>query len=764
MKRTLLATAVSLAAAYSASTYAQLEEVIVTAQKKDELLSEAPVAVNVIGAQQIEEFSVFQADELSKLTAGLDIRYEGDTNTGVGLRGVGTFSQQAAPARVGTYLDDYYMASQATVALGGMYDMANVQILRGPQGTLYGQPSPTGAMIMTTANPDLSEVTGYVQGSVVDPEGYNLQGAVSFPLIENKLAIRIAALTDKRETGIENIVRSETDERGRDAFRIKALWEPTDNLSMLLGYHRIETEKSDLHRIVETIDPALANFNVQADDRYAIGDAPSIMNKKEDDFYTFKLDWAIGDIDVSWFSGLLSAKHDTQNDNDNTDIPSVVLYNSGEFGGNVNDNFQHELRISGAAFDDRWEWTAGAYYSDSKAQTNVQVDQVISGQGVFQIFLDIPTGTTTSAIFTHNTIDLTENTTLTVGLRYNEFESESANIIDGDFLLGAEMLPGGELTDPVVALPSVFPCPDGSASPCVIGDTDKQEEWTGTIKLAHHFSDAMNMYGTLDRGYRPGAPNFDTTGIFQATPEDPDTDLNNYTGESVQSFELGMKGNFLDGRARYNAAFFYSLYEDYQVQVGFEAYNVTNGEVQIAGNRPYVNVDEAEQIGLEGELKILLTDNWSLFASATYAKVEFTDGEVPCTDPNGPPVTPENRFNTCDASGEQASEQPEFFGTLQSEYVFPQILFGADAYISGLAVYRGKTEVPGDIIGRFESDSYTTLDLYGGLRTDNWSFQLFAKNVTDEDGVLAKRAASDAYNELTMTPPKTYGVTANYRF
>ncbi|MCX2982251.1 TonB-dependent receptor [Halieaceae bacterium IMCC14734] len=764
MRRTPLAIAVAVATLHSGFAAAQLEEVIVTAQKKDELLSEAPVAVNVIGARQIEEFSVFQADELGKLTAGLDIRFEGDTNTGVGLRGVGTFSQQAAPARVGTYLDDYYMASQAATALGGMYDMDSVQILRGPQGTLYGQPSPTGAMIMKTADPDLTQVNGYVQGSVVDPSGYNLQGAVSVPIIKDKLAIRIAALTDKRESGIENIVRNETDERGRDAFRIKLLWEPTDDLSMLFGYHRVETDDSDLHRIVETIDSDLANYNVQADDRYAIGDAPSVMNEKEDDFYTFKLDWALGDIDVSWFTGLLTSEYDTRNDNDNTDIPSVVLYNAGTYGGSVNDNFQHELRISSAAFDDRWEWTVGAYYSDAAAQTDVRVDQVIEGVGVFQIFLDIPTATTTSAIFTHNTFNLTDDTSLTVGLRYNEFESESANIIDGDFLLGAVMEPGGELTDPTVAIPSVFPCPDGSASPCFIGDQDKQEEWTGTIKLAHQFSDALNMYGTLDRGYRPGAPNFDTTGIFQATPEDPDSDLNNYTGESVESFELGMKGNFLDGRARYSAAFFYSLYEDYQVQVGFEAYNVTSGDVEIAGNRPYVNVDEAEQLGLEGELKMLITDNWSLFASATYAKVEFTDGEVPCTDPNGPPVDAGNRFNTCDASGEQASEQPEFFGTLQSEYVFPQLLFGADAYLSGLVVYRGKTEVPGDIEARFEADSFTTLDLYTGLRSDTWSVQVFGKNMTDEDGVLAKRAASDAYNELTLTPPRTYGVTASYRF
>ena len=108
--------------------------------------------------------------------------------------------------------------------------------------------------------------------------------------------------------------------------------------------------------------------------------------------------------------------------------------------------------------------------------------------------------------------------------------------------------------------------------------------------------------------------------------------------------------------------------------------------------------------------------------------------------------------------------QPEWFATLQTDYTFQQVIGEADFVISGMAVYRGKTEVPGDTVGRFTTDSYTQLDFYAALRSPTWGLQLFVKNATDEDGVLEKRGVANLYNELTMIAPRTYGITASYRF
>ncbi len=755
MKPTPIALAIALASLPSLSAAQVLEEVIVTAQKKAETLTEAPVAVSVVSSQDISDLSIFQADELNKLVTGMEVRYEGDSNTGVGLRGVGSFQQQSAPARVGTYMDDYYMASQAAFALSSMFDLSSVQVLKGPQGTLYGQPSPTGALILTSQDPNFDGVNGYVQASVVDPKGYNAQGAINIPLIDDQLAMRIAVLSDNRETGVKNVVRKLDEERNRDGIRVKLLWEPSDTFSAKLGYSYMETKDSDTYRVLETVDANEANFNLEADDRIAIADARDEMLSKEDTFATLNLNWLIGDVEVKWFTGFLESSQDSVGDQDNTDLPLATIFLDTEYGDN-RDSIQHELRVSGTAFDS-WDWTVGAYYSEAMSHTGVIVNQHIVGTGVFPFTLQIDIPSEVKAIFTHNTIALSEDTDLTIGVRYNEFEQDAGNIQSGDFLFGSEMLPGGEITEPAFILENAFPCYTGETPPCHLGSAYKDEEWTGTIKLSHYVSEELNLYGTLDHGYRPGAANFDTTGVF--TP-----DFNAYGGETVNSVEIGAKGDLFDGRARYTAAIFYSVYEDYQTPVNFEAYNLIAEEVEVITNAPWVNVDEAVQKGIEADFRMLITEDWMIYTGFTYSNVEFTDGELPCSDPTQAPVGPDNRFNICDADGEVASAQPQWTALIQTEYTFPQVFANSDAYIGALWAYRGDVEVPGDTTGRLDSDAFSTLDLFTGLRSESWTAQLFVKNALDEDGVLSRRPIENVYNELTVTPPRTVGFTASYHF
>jgi iron complex outermembrane receptor protein len=775
MKRIPLTLAVSLAIVPALSNAQVLEEVIVTAQKKEETLTSAPVAVTLVSGQEIQDLSIFQADELNKLVTGMEVRFEGDSNVGVGLRGVGTFQQQSAPARVGVYMDDFYMASQAAFALGSMFDMSNVQILKGPQGTLYGQPSPTGAMILTTRDPNFDGVNGYVQGSyVADPQGYNLQGAVNIPLIEDSLAIRIAALSDDRETGTENInpVNKLDEERSREGVRTKLLWEPTDSFSAKLGYTYMESRNSDAYRILETIDAGKAgyepgtNYDLEADDRHAISDNRSQVRRREESFTTLHLNWSIGDIDLKWFSGALDSQIKIINDRDRTDIPAVVLLQEGHYGDNWDAN-QHELRVSGNAFD-IWDWTVGGYYQEAKSQTDVSTfaNRTSPVQGVFNVIVDIPLETEIKAIFTHNTIALTENTELTAGLRYNDFDHKDGTVLTGDFYLGAETIPGGGFTDDFILIEDAFPqqCIEGQSipgdgtAPCAVGAGDfGWEEWTGTVKLSHFFSDELNTYITYDRGFRPGAPNFDVTGVFQP-------DLNFYEGEDVDSIEIGAKGDLFDGRARYTAAVFYSVYQDYQVPVSFEAWNTVLETVEVPTSAPFVNVDEAVQQGVEADFRMMVTESWMVYGGFTYTNVEFTDGTVPCTDPGQAPVGPDNRYNSCDADGEVATAMPEWSGVLQSEYSWSGLIFNSDFYVSGLWSYKGETESPGDVPGRLDTDDFSVLDLYAGLRSDTWTAQVFIKNALDDDGVLSKRPADFGYNLLNVTAPQTVGFTASYNF
>ena len=774
-KLSVLSLAVVAAMVASNNASAQLEEVIVTAQKRAETLVEAPVAVSVVTAQEINDLSIFQADELSKLVAGMEVRYEGDSNVGVGLRGVGTFAQQSAPARVGVYLDDFYMASQAAVALASMFDMANIQVLKGPQGTLYGQPSPTGALVMASQDPNFDGLSGHIQGSYMDPTGYNVQGAINVPVTDT-FAIRLAGLVDERETGtkvvrdpsVNFIEKSLDEERNRWGARVKLLWEPTEDFQAKLAYLYMESDASETYRVVEAVaggNPNLVNYpNLKKGARTSISDNAD-ETSKEDTMVTLHLNWSVGDVEIKWFSGMLESIQNVISDQDIYDLPTGILEQKTEFGEGGGSN-QHELRISGTAFNN-WDWVVGGYYADADSLTGVVVNQHIynsaadpslGSQGVFPFTLDIPIPSRIKAIFTHNTIALTDDTDLTVGLRYNSFTQRAGNVQSGDFLFGSSILPGGEITDPIIVIENAFPCCDGQVAPCELGESYDVSEWTGTVKLSHQFSDALNVYGTLDHAYRPGAANFDTTGVF--TP-----DLNAYDGEEVDSMEVGAKGELFGGSARYTAAIYFSTYTDYQARANFEAYNLATGANEIITNSPWVNVDEAEQWGIEADLRWYPVDNWMLFGGVSYADVEFSAGDIPCTDPGQAPVGPDNRYNTCAADGLNGSEQPQFNATLQTEYTFPQLMLNSDVYVGALYAYRGEIEdIPGDTTGRLNADAYGTLDLFTGLRAESWTLQVFAKNITDEDGVYSRRPVGLEYNELTMTPPRTVGVTASYNF
>lgn len=740
-----------IAAGTSSFALAQpmLEEVIVTAQKKTESLVEAPLTVNVVSGDEIRSLSMFSADELSKLTAGVELRSEGDSNGGVAIRGVGTLSQQAAPPRVAIYLDDWAGGSNSNFIFKQMFDIAQVQILRGPQGTLYGQPSPTGAVIFNTADPDLTEVTGHIRGSYMDPSGYNIQGAVSIPLIENELAVRFAGLKDERETGLENITRDLDNEVNSEGYRVKLLWAPSDSFDLKLGWTHVESEDFDTYRPLESISPD-ATFQLKASDRISIQDAPDQINNAENDLYTLHMNWDTGPIELKFFAASHDYENHSNSDNDYTEQPgnTVRVITEGKKG--------EEFELRGIASPTNWWDTQFGYY---KAKREVQSDvpvftNVPSSNLVAATTLTIPTGSDIEAIFTHNEFYLSEDTTLIVGLRYNTFDSKASNTSQTDLLIGSQMLPGGEITDPVATI--TRSCTDGSAAPCLLAGGKEEKEWTGTIKLTHAFSDEMNMYATYDRGFRPGAPNFDTQGLI---PEEYFT----YKGESVNSFEVGVKGELWGGQAQYSAAAYYSLYDDYQVIPSFSIYDPLRG-IPVEIRSQYVNADEVEQMGIEGEFRMAITENWSMFASLAWNQVEFKKGDVPCNDPSQPPLGPDNPFNTCDVAGQVAGEQPQWTFSLQSEYRAPLALTGGDWFVQGLYSYRGETEKPGDTEGRLTSDAYGLVDLYAGLGSESWEATLWVKNALDDDEVIVKRVATAYYNDLSLVPPRTTGITLSYFF
>ncbi len=191
-----------------------------------ETLAETPMTVNVVTADQIAEFGNFTISDINNMTTGLSI-IGGGTDWDFAVRGVGTDINAPTVPRMSFYVDGSYF-QQPRGLLTGLFDIAQLEILRGPQGTLYGQTSPMGAVTIRSQNPSLEEFDGYIRQSFTDRKGSNTQIAVSLPLIKDTLGIRVAGLYDTNEhSDIENITLDRDLENQTTAYRIVSLWEPT---------------------------------------------------------------------------------------------------------------------------------------------------------------------------------------------------------------------------------------------------------------------------------------------------------------------------------------------------------------------------------------------------------------------------------------------------------------------------------------------------------------------------------------------------------
>ncbi len=723
----------------------QLEEVVVTAQKRDEALSETPMTVSVISGTQIVDFASFSFDDLNNLTAGLAISGN-NFDTDIATRGLGTELNAAVSPRVTVYLDGTFINQQRGM-FSGIYDVAQVEILRGPQGTLYGQTSPAGAITIRTANPNLEEIDGYASQSFTSQEGSNSQLGVSVPIIENELGIRLSGLYDTNEASdVQNITLGRHLNNQTRAFRAVALWEPNENFDLRLSYHDI-TDHFD-------IDPTVEGPGIKAKDRESVADYKSKMENQTDYFiletnYTFSNDWV-----MTFVASDQDNRIPRYWDGDGTALQAREQYVDSV----VNDVQVYELRLASQS-GDFWNWIVGAFYQDTDAHTDVVADTwTTTGIQGLNVFADVDstafTSNETSALFTHNTLYLTENGTLTVGLRYSEVDRKNSQPFQQTvYQLNPDGSLGGILRE------ADF---NGVAEDA---QKDKEDALTGTVKYQYQFTDALMGYTSYERGWRSGSAN------IAGNPAPPV--FGSFPDESSDNIEFGFKWELWDGRGLLNFATYYQIYNDFQFQATAE-YRDEIGRISIAD--PVVSVDEAESYGFDSDITVLITEDWLVRAMLTYNKTELTDAKgVPCN--NGQPISTETwSFNTCDFTGERAGQEPEWSGNVATEY--SHALGNADMEWYARTLLNVESEYYSQSLQE-NLDSYAMLDLFLGLRSPagTWDASLWVKNVADESAVLKAESLPQlpdfATGQTVDNPytwirrqlnPRTFGLTVLYNF
>ena len=746
-----------------------LEEVIVTAQKREQTIQDVPASVAAISADMLERTNTTNFTDLGKITSGVTINggQDGFGNI-IRIRGVGnnSFAPAIRPA-VGIFIDDIPLAS-TEAAFNNLADIERIEILKGPQSTLFGKEVSAGAIALTTRRPDTDMMEGYVEGNfgTDNLQEYRIGG--NLPL-GDMFAVRASLYHNERDGMIDNITTgTEMGEYDKDGVRIRVLFEPSADFSAILTYEYHEStvegstssaqEYGNLFPLAELNrnpgEPTKLNV-LDPYDRKTDAIRPSDRDVETENIY-LNIEWALNE---QWALTSVTSQQNWESDVrgqtlteegfDTADI-AVGPYYLGDF---INlpesDSFTQELRFS---YDsDNWSSIVGVFYADSELISYTPFGQtigIIPGRFEFKAagLSDITEDITEWALFTHNIYTIREGMELTFGLRYSDVEKES---VKGQ-LTGVG--PIADLNSPVVP---VTPWADD-----IPKQKDSWDEVTGTIKLNYWLTDSLSVYGGWDRGFKAGGHD-----VCKGTQPEPIC-ADPFDSETADNFEVGFKGRFNDNII-WNGAVFYQQYDDYQVEV----------QDEIGIGNTILNAASAEITGVETDLQWLASDNFLVEGNISYIDAtwdKFDNAE--CLRPQYQAIKCDSESGTQDLSGKRLNYTSPWSANVSATWS-DSFGNGMAWYVRGEYVYRDDVYFFPDLDPDLTADAYSLFNAQIGITAEDesWEVMFWGKNIFDEDylqGGSRNRDASEAAfggtptegYRVTTGEEASYGVTLKYRF
>ncbi len=775
--------ALTVSALTATTAHAQLEEVVVTATKRTESAQDIPITIQALGEDTLEDLGIGNFKDYIKNLAGVTSGGRGPGRNEIFIRGVSTGKGGLKIAgavglepTVALYLDE------APISMGGrnidpyMTDMNRVEVLPGPQGTLYGASSQAGTVRLITNKPEFNEFSAGFDGAISETSGADgsnaMEAFVNIPLIDDTLAARIAMYNAKEGGYIDNIrstwqiplsnpgfggtvpdsrAVTRNDELVEDNFndatyqgyRVGLRWAPNDEWDVLLQHtsQTIETEG------VWDYDPEFGELNSRsfqpdyADDEF--------------DLTTWTATGRVGSLDViytgSYLDRLVEGISDYSGYAQNGPyIPYYICTYPGyaECGEAAffldqyynTERTTHEFRVSTDA-DARLRALVGVFADDT--------ENVERGDWTYPSSIDVGfvpngpiTGSTASnpntrppgvtffndftrtkkelSFFGEISYDLTDDITASFGARRYDIEiglKGSSNFANRDY--GAGDFDWGRNIDEILK----------DSSPADLSDTILK------FNVQWNLSETAMVYGTWSEGYRPGG--FNRNGGSSANPEGPFVP-DFYESDEVTNIEFGWKTSLLDDTLRFNGAIYRIEWE--AMQIGVLDFDISN-LVFID------NVSDAEITGLEIDSVWLASENLTLFAN-----VSFNDSELT--------KVPENIVGLRQP-GSSLALAPELQYVLRARYDW-EVSGGANMFAQVVHQYTDD-QISAIVTGAdFEMNSYRTWDASLGYSRDNWTVTLFGENLTDE---LADLFISNEDDIIKTTPnrPRTIGLRLSYR-
>lgn len=734
-----------------------LEEVIVTARKRAESVQDVPIAITSLSGEDLQVSGVARFDEVTFHVPNMVMT----TSPGNGgsprfaIRGqtvgdvVGTVDQA-----IGTYVDDVFYARPAGTNIN-LSDIDRVEVLRGPQGTLFGRNTTGGAILIHTKDPH-HDFAFRVGGGIGNYERRTWNAMVNAPLLKDKLAVRIAVDASRHDGYVENPITG-VDVHDEDVIsgQVKLLFEPTDNFRALFKHAYAESD----HRGFEQKLVGARNLRGQPFDYVQMlsGFTDAYANYLDDSERTYEniipqtqlqantssliLDWDLGAFAVKFIGAYRTTDTGGLWDLDGTPYP--IAYTDGyQLGG---DQASAELQFLGDAFDSRIEWIVGLYaFKEDGSDTNTTPvfvpAQDLGPLGTLPVTAYSNTDgdyrNESQALFGQLSWEATDSLTLTLGLRYSD---ESKELVSRNNTM---VVP---TTVPIQIQQCNVNAAYRSGTECR-GELDRSDDSVdGNFMVEFQVNPDLLVYGKYSTGFRSGGINIRGVDTVQFAEVDPET---------VEEFEIGLKGDFLNRRLRVNFAAFYDDYQD--IQRSNIRPSPTNPN---ATQNVTVNAASATIYGAELELTAALTESLQAGISGGYTDASYDDFEDQIFV-GGVPVT-------VDRSDESFIGTPEWTFSAWTSYVvnmpFGPLTLRADyswhdEYQSFLS-----TDTLGMVTPAKGTLNARAMVSVLGERLD---VALWGKNLTDERYATAAinfyenwGAGVAVYNE-----PRTFGVDVTYRF
>ena len=601
---------------FGVPSYAQVDEIIVTARKTEESLQDVPIAVTAFTGDFLESSGLTEFTDIAKVTPNFDIREDGVSGSGfstITIRGQTALNRELSSDQAVGITVNGAPITRGTNLFSNLFDIEQVEVLKGPQGTLFGKNTTGGAVVVTTTAPKLDTFEGYVEADIGNFDRNDFEGVVNVG--GEDWAIRLGAAIQNRDGlqfGVQRVFDPQvagfpttptldgvTSETGQEFatdnevfYRASVLYEPSDELSIRVNADYHETDEfiqgsrvlnvgalpiggGLFFPIAVPTDPEFGQFAASQQ----FGTPPTLFADETNINATVKYDFGVAQLEsiTSYRDQFLAISNPF----------ATVAVDIGQ----DSDIFAQELRLSGDALADRLNWQVGGFYSIEEGEDQDDVGGIRLTASENE----------TLAFFGQGTYDITDQLAFTGGLRWTD-ENRSVALV-------TESRPDGFISVP---------------------DRDVSfDAFSWTAGLDYKVTDDSLVYASISRGFRSGG--IDDERLNLTGPEPvvaADGTVTTLTAEDITvdpefviNYEVGLKADFLNNTVRWNSAAFYSDYTDIQVQTFDPVLVDANNQAVVT----IANGAEAEVYGFETELNYIPNDNLSLGGTLGYTKADFQE-------------------------------------------------------------------------------------------------------------------------------------------